>query len=249
MAESTTKTPTRADYGLDAPGIIRMLAIIGILSLVAAFTWPQLQAAQPAIQDIAIRPSLLWMGWALLAGSAMMIVSSTWGKLRARDRLLDRFQFNGNETVLDVGCGHGLLLIAAAKRVPTGKAIGVDLWSQVDQKDNSSAATMANARAEGVADRVDVRDGDMRQLPLDDASVDLVVSCLAIHNVSGSADRRKAIREIVRVLKPGGYVGIIDIAHIGEYVDEFRKAGMSSVTTHGFTPWIYPPTRVMTATK
>lgn len=249
MAESITAAPTHADYGLDAPGIIRTLAIFGILSLVAAFAWPLLTSALPVIQHIAIRPSLLWMGWALLAGSALMIVSSKWGKLRARDSLLDRFQFNGSETVLDVGCGHGLLLIGAAKRVPTGKAIGVDLWSQVDQKDNSSTATMANARAEGVADRVDVRDGDMRALPLDDSSVDLVLSCLAIHNVSGSAERRKAIREIVRVLKPGGRVGIIDISHVGEYADEFRNAGMSSVNTHGITPWIYPPTRVMTAIK
>lgn len=249
MAESTIATPTHANYGLDAPGVIRTLAIFGILSLVAAFTWPRLAPGQPAIQHIAIRPSLLWMGWALLVGSLLMIASSKWGKLRARDNLLDRFQFTGNETVLDVGCGHGLLLIGAAKRVPAGKAIGIDLWSQVDQKDNSSGATIANARAEGVADRVDVRDGDMRALPLDDSSVDLVLSCLAIHNVSGSAERRKAIREIVRVLKPGGRVGIIDISHVGEYADEFRKAGMSSVTTHGITPWIYPPTRVMTAIK
>ena len=249
MAESTTATPTHAAYGVDAPGVIRTLAIFGILSLVAAFLWPRLASGEPAIQNIAIRASLLWMGGGLLAGSALMIASSKWGKLRARDRLLDRFQFNGSETVLDVGCGHGLLLIGAAKRVPTGNAIGVDLWSQVDQKDNSSSATMANARAEGVADRVDVRDGDMRALPLDDSSVDLVVSCLAIHNVSSSSERRKAIREIVRVLKPGGRVGIIDIAHVGEYADEFRKAGMSSVNTHGITPWIYPPPRVLTAIK
>jgi ubiquinone/menaquinone biosynthesis C-methylase UbiE len=201
------------------------------------------------IQHVAIVPTLLWLGWGLVVGSLLMVASSRWGKLRARDRLLDQMALTGTETVLDVGCGHGLLLIGAAERLPRGRAIGVDLWSQVDQKSNSSAATMANARIEGVADRVDVRDGDMRALPLDDASVDVVVSCLAIHNVKGDEDRRKAIREIVRVLKPDGRVGIIDIAHVKTYAKDLRDAGMSEVMLRGFTPWIYPPTRVLTAVK
>jgi ubiquinone/menaquinone biosynthesis C-methylase UbiE len=201
------------------------------------------------LRQVAIGSILLWIGWALLVGAGLMMASSRWGKLRARDRLLDRLAFNGAETVLDVGCGHGLLLIGAAKRVPRGRAIGVDLWSQVDQKSNSAAATLANARVEGVEDRVEVRDGDMRALPLDDSSVDVVVSSLAIHNVTGDAERHKAIREMVRVLKPGGRVGILDIAHVGDYAKEFRAAGMSEVELHGITPWIYPPARVLTAVK
>jgi len=94
-----------------------------------------------------------------------------------------------------------------------------------------------------------VRDAAMRALPLDDSSVDVVVSSLAIHNVTGDAERRKAIREMVRVLKPGGRVGILDIAHVGDYATEFRAAGMSVVELHGITPWIYPPARVLTAIK
>ncbi len=146
-------------------------------------------------------------------------------------------KLTARETVLDVGCGHGLMLIGAARRVSRGRAIGVDLWSQKDQKDNSPAATLRNARAQGVARRTEVLDGDMRALPLEDASVDVVLSSLAIHNVTGRDERRKAISEIVRVLKPGGRVGIMDIAHVGEYASDFREAGMSSVATHGITPW------------
>lgn len=249
MGEPAIVTPTHADYGLDAPNVIRIMAICGIAALVVGLSWSRFMVGTSVLSHIAVGPSFQWMGWALLVGAGLMIGSSKWGKLRARDRLLDRLAFTGNETVLDVGCGHGLMLIGAAKRIPHGKAIGIDLWSQVDQKDNSSAATMRNARAEGVADRVEVHDGDMRQLPLDDASVDVVLSCLAIHNVSGANERLKAIQEIVRVLKPGGRVGIIDIAHVGQYATDLRAAGMSDVTKHGFTPWIYPPTRVLTAVK
>ena len=239
----------RADYGIDAPGVIRVLAICGTIALVAGLSLVRSPFGASVRLHVAVGPTLEWMGWAMLIGSALMIASSRWGKLRARDRLLDRMNFTGSETVLDVGCGHGLMLIGAARRVPDGKAIGVDLWSQKDQKDNSSAETVANAQAEGVAARIEVRDGDMRKLPIADGSIDVVLSSLAIHNVSEREGRRKAIKEIVRVLKPGGQVGIMDIAHVGEYAEDFRDAGMRSVSTHGVTPWIYPPTRVLTAVK
>ena len=249
MNDSTVGRVSHADYGLDAPGVIRVMSVCGIVAIVVALVLGHLApgAAIPAL--IAIVPTLLWGGWGLVVGSLLMVASSRWGKLRARDRLLDQMALTGAETVLDVGCGHGLLLIGAAKRLPGGKAIGVDLWSQVDQKNNSSAATMANARAEGVADRIEMQDGDMRALPLGDASVDVVVSCLAIHNVKGGSERRNAIQEMVRVLKPDGRIGIIDIAHVKTYAADLRDAGMDDVKLHGFTPWIYPPARVLTGIK
>jgi arsenite methyltransferase len=249
MTASGNIAPSRADYGLDAPGVIRVMLVCGIVAIVLGIVANRIVFTVAALRHVAIGPSLLWIGWALVVGAGLMTVSSRWGKLRARDRLLDRLALTGSETVLDVGCGHGLLLIGAAKRLPRGRAIGVDLWSQVDQKSNSAAATMANARAEGVEDRVEVRDADMRALPLDDSTVDVVVSSLAIHNVTGDTERHKALREIVRVLKPGGRVGILDIAHVGDYAKEFRAAGMSKVELHGISPWIYPPARVLTAVK
>jgi arsenite methyltransferase len=249
MTASGNIAPSRADYGLDAPRVIRVMLVCGIVAIVLGIVANRFVFTISALRHIAIGPSLLWIGWALVVGAGLMTVSSRWGKLRARDRLLDRLALTGSETVLDVGCGHGLLLIGAARRLPRGRAIGVDLWSQVDQKSNSADATMANARAEGVEDRVEVRDADMRALPLDDSTVDVVVSSLAIHNVTGDTERHKALREIVRVLKPGGRVGILDIAHVGDYAKEFRAAGMSKVELHGISPWIYPPARVLTAVK
>jgi arsenite methyltransferase len=249
MTASGNIAPSRADYGLDAPGVIRVMLVCGIVAIVLGIVANRIVFTVAALRHVAIGPSLLWIGWALVVGAGLMTVSSRWGKLRARDRLLDRLALTGSETVLDVGCGHGLLLIGAARRLPRGRAIGVDLWSQVDQKSNSADATMANARAEGVEDRVEVRDADMRALPLDDSTVDVVVSSLAIHNVTGDTERHKALREIVRVLKPGGRVGILDIAHVGDYAKEFRAAGMAKVELHGISPWIYPPARVLTAVK
>lgn len=94
-----------------------------------------------------------------------MIWSSRVGKLRVRNRLVDSLELRGDETVLDVGCGRGLLLLGVAKRLRTGRAHGVDIWKTEDQSGNSREAAIRNGELEGVADRVEVHDGDAHRLP------------------------------------------------------------------------------------
>src|SRR5205823_1073831 len=113
-------------------------------------------------------------------------------------------RWRGDERVLDVGCGHGLMLLGAAKRLTSGRATGIDIWSREDQKANSAEATLENARREGVADRVELLTADAREIPFPDGSFDVVISSFAIHNIYDRAQRGRAIREIARVLKPGG---------------------------------------------
>lgn len=180
--------------------------------------------------------------------AALMYASSRFGKFRARDRLVARLKLRGGEAVLDVGCGHGLLLIAAAKMLPRGRAIGIDLW-RMDQSDNSREATLRNAALEGVADRVTVHDGDMRKLPFADRSFDATVAHFAIHNILSSEGRREAIREIVRTLKQGGQVALSDIIAVKLYADELRKSNMLDVEISGFNFWTFPPARTVTARK
>lgn len=188
-------------------------------------------------------------GMVCLIGASLMFASSRLGKFRARDRLLARLKLRGDETVLDVGCGHGLLLIGAAKLLPRGRAVGIDLWSQVDQSENSREATLRNAALEGVAQRVGVRDGDMCKLPFADRSFDAAVAHFAIHNVPSQEKRREAIREIVRTLKYGGQVAISDFTSVGLYADELRKSGMSHVKVFAPSFWTFPPARTVTGRK
>lgn len=230
----------RADYGLDAPGVVRTMGTIGLALLLAVVLLPL---------PVGLESAGTWMGASFLLSGIAMIASSRLGKMRARDSLLDAVQVKPADTILDIGCGRGLLLMGAAKRVTNGHAIGIDLWSNVDQMNNSRDATLANAEAEGVTDRVEVRDGDMRSLPFADSSIDAVVSSLAIHNLKTEADRDAAIGEIVRVLKPGGRVGILDIANVSHYALVLEKSGMTMTTRGSFSPWIFPPARVVVATK
>jgi ubiquinone/menaquinone biosynthesis C-methylase UbiE len=131
--------------------------------------------------------------------------------------------------VLDVGCGRGLLLIGAAKRLTTGKAVGVDIWQTEDLSGNRPEATQENARLEGVSDRVEVKDGDARRLPFADGTFDVVVTKWVLHNIYNAAERDTAVREIARVLKPGGRLLIGDVRHTGRYAQVLRQSGLEDV--------------------
>jgi ubiquinone/menaquinone biosynthesis C-methylase UbiE len=217
-------TPARADYGIDAPIAVRNLLIVcalGILSLITrvAGLWgresPIALLGQPLISA----------GLACSVMAVWMICSSKWGKVRERETYLDLLAWRGDERVLDVGCGRGLFLIGAAKRLTTGRATGIDIWQAEDLSGNKPEATLSNAVSEGVADRVEVQTADARKLPFDDASFDVVLSSAALHNIYDAGGRQSAVREIARVLKVGGRVLIADVRHTRDYARTLREAG------------------------
>jgi ubiquinone/menaquinone biosynthesis C-methylase UbiE len=163
-------------------------------------------------------------------------------------------KLHGNERILDIGCGRGAVLLMAAKHLTTGRAVGIDLWKSCDQSGNSVDATLKNATAEGVADRVELHTADMTALPFDDNSFDVGLSNIAIHNVSGRENRNKAIEQAVRVLRPGARLLIADLRCTGDYQDHLSKIGMADVTRRNLGwrmwwggPWV--PTRLVTARK
>lgn len=244
----------KADYGQDVPGMIsENLLSGGTLAIIGVFMhrWARSEARQStAVRLIALLGLATVVTGVLSAMEGLITIwGSRVGKLRLRDKLLNGLQLRGNERVLDVGCGHGLLLIGAAKRLPRGKAVGIDLWSSIDQGNNSRAAALANAQIEGVLDRVEVHDADMRTLPFAANSFDAVVASLAIHNIKSREGRRQAMREIARVLKPGGKVALMDLFCIDEYREALQADGLKDVRVSGPKFIFYPPVRMVTARK
>ena len=154
-----------------------MLAIVAGLALAGRGWWEAMSTGLIAIVAL----------YSLGMGSFMLHWSRV-TKLRERERLLDLVPWRGDEVVLDVGCGRGLLLVGAARRLSTGRAIGIDIWQAEDQSRNSADGVRENAEIEGVADRVEVRTADMRALPFDDAVIDVVVSHWAVHNLDDEDD-------------------------------------------------------------
>jgi len=146
----------------------------------------------------------------------------------------------GDEQVLDVGCGRGLMLIGAAKRLTTGKATGIDVWQAEDLFGEPARGDADQRRAGGR--RRSCRDPDRRhaQAPVPDATFDVVVSRAAIHNLYTATDRAQAIGQIARVLKPGGQALIDDIRHHREYVATFAANRCKDVRWLGSPSYAWP---------
>ena len=188
-----TSAYKNGDYGIDAPPVVRDLFIAGVASIFAGIA---LNFILASIQSMVAVILLVWgvlAGVSMLVTASLMVWSSKIGKLQLRERLINSLNLRGSEIVVDAGCGRGLLLNAAARRLTTGKAIGIDLWQSADQSGNKSEITLANAKIEGVIDRVEVKTGDMRELPFEDQTVNVVVSSLAIHNIPEKEGRAKAV--------------------------------------------------------
>lgn len=237
----------RGEYGFDAPYVPILLGAGGVVLI-----------ALTIVNVIA--GSWIWAGISLVLGAYMLLAAGCYlyttrrGKFVVWASVLERMGLRGRELLLDMGCGRGAVLLMAAKLLPDGRAEGVDLWKTSDQSGNALDVTHANAEREGVADRVDLHTGDMTQMPFENASFDVVVSSLAIHNITSAEGRAAAVAEAARVLRPGGRLAIADIRATREYERTLRAEGMEQVTRHplGWRFWYGGPwvsTSLVTAVK
>ncbi|NBV40506.1 class I SAM-dependent methyltransferase, partial [bacterium] len=185
-----------------------------------------------------------------LCAALAMLLSSLIGKKIQAKKLINTLKLQGHETILDVGCGKGLLLITAAKQLnKNGKACGIDIWNQNDLSANSIQATLHNAHIENVQDRVIVQDGNACHIPFPDNHFDAVISSMMLHNIDNEENRKKALSEMVRVLKPNGTLLIQDFQHTQEYFKNVHYLPVHSIQRSKLLWYLFPPVRIVSAIK
>ena len=242
----------RGDYGYDAPLTGLLPPAAGGLTLAALSAYHH-RHGRRALATVELLTSV-----PLLATAAVYVHATRKGKFDVWAELLAHLQLRGDEYVLDMGCGRGAVMAMLAKLVPRGHVVGLDLWRTEDQSGNNLEVTRRNLIAEGVAERCELKTGDMLAMPFENNTFDLVVSSLAIHNIDerdlrNHRRRLQAVSEAIRVLKPGGRLLITDLLWTRRYAQHLRQFGMHNVEQRslGWRFWYAPflGADLVTATK
>jgi arsenite methyltransferase len=233
---------TQPDYGVDSPLTVRHMFSRGGWTLAFAliiFLNNHSEYPGPTAQILAVL-GLIVVGF--FAAGWVTMQSGKVTRFQIRDRLLDSLALQGEERVLDVGCGAGLMSIALAKRLKSGKVTGLDQSEEAGQ-------AKENAKLEGVADKLRIDTGVSAKLVYPDNHYDSVVSFLALHNLVEADTREQIVREMFRVLKPGGRLAIFDTSHVSDYAGILRSAGAQNVGLSSVTWYGLQPARTLTARK
>jgi arsenite methyltransferase len=229
---------------------MRTFFLLGAGCLLVAFLGPATLRVGPV--DIDAR-SFILPAACLIGSGLLFLLYVKVGKFRHRDFILGMHTWRGDEQVLDVGCGRGLLLAGVAKRIAqlngTGHATGIDIWSNTDMAGNSAAATERNLKLEGILQLCTLVSKPAQEMSFPDASFDLVVSNLCLHNIYDRAARRRAVEQIARVLRPGGAAILSDFKLTREYAQQLRELGFSITRRRGDFITTFPPLTVIIARK
>lgn len=224
--------------GIDAPLVPILYIIIGVVGIFPAYYSQNYYNF--------IYPVMM------LVLTIVFIHTSLSGKYKIIRRVVKELDIPDNSKVLDLGTGHGAVLLEVAKKLKQpGEVIGIDIWQSADQSNNSQAATQQNIERAQLGKVAKVQTSNMTRLPFSDNKFDYVFASFAIHNVKPKSQRELAISEALRVLKKNGLLVVIDMEHIGEFNQTLVQHGCKVTLRHAGINgvWGVIPTRIIVAEK
>lgn len=162
--------------GIDAPIVPIIFIVVGIIGVIPAW-----QSQNPYNF---IFPALMFV----LA--IVFIYTSLSGKYKIIHQVVKSLDIPDNSKVLDLGTGHGAVLLEVAKKLKQpGEVIGIDIWQSADQSNNSQVVTQQNIEQAQLAEVAKVKTADMIKLPFSNNEFDYVFASFAIHNVKPKSQR------------------------------------------------------------
>ncbi len=194
----------RPKYGWYVKNLILAFNIIGLFGLIVFILGLNLLGMLGVILiiiSIALMGLFLWPGIGLAAMN--IIISKDDSEVQGMD-ILSKIQ---SPIVLDIGCGTGRTAINIAKSLPKGGQLnGIDIYNVNAISGNSLATVNRNAELEGVSNKTTFQYGSATEIPFEDNKFDIVNLSSVLHEVHDYEDKKKAMKEIHRVLKPKGYL-------------------------------------------
>ncbi len=183
----------KINYGFDASAIMRNMIIFGatliFLGLLIPYFFDSTVLKYISYVIILVAVVLLILG-------TSMYVYGIKGKFKMRDFVLSKIDWKGNENVLDIGTGLGVYMIGAAKKLTTGKSIGIDIWRAEDLSNNTMENAYKNAELENVRNKVEILNEDACKLSFANNTFDVILSMYCIHNIEDKKSRNELVMKL-----------------------------------------------------
>jgi ubiquinone/menaquinone biosynthesis C-methylase UbiE len=211
----------KPQYGWYVKNLIigfNIIGLIGVFALIFGIVVQGVGGLILILVGIAIILVFLWPGVGMIAMHLFVL-----GKINLIDKMEPLRQLE-NPQILDVGCGTGRTAIRIAKELKDGGHLyGIDIYSQFAIGGNSLETVQNNARIEGVQDKTTFQIGSATEVPFDNESFDIVDISSVMHEIHGIKGQEKAMQELYRVLKPGGYL----------YLNEWNRISLHCIAMCG----------------
>ena len=152
---------------------------------------------------------------------------------KVHEYLLEKLSFKGEGSLVDIGCGSGALAIRCAKKWPNAKIRGIDYWGII--WDYAKDMCENNAKLENI-NNVEFSKDDASHISFDDNTFDAAVSNFVFHEVRTVLDKRKLVREALRVVKKGGAFAFHDLfeaknlyGDMNQFIEDLKKEGVQEI--------------------
>jgi len=194
-------------FGLLNQAVFRIILLIAGITLILMFLWP---------------------------GIGMIVLNLKIGNKFYLDKDMEALYKTSSPQILDVGCGTGRTAIKIAKILENGGHLtGIDIYERMAIAGNSLDTVQKNARIEGVDGKTTFQYGSATEIPFDDGIFDTVIVSSVLHEIHDLNNQKKALKEIYRVLKPGGYV----------YISEWNRNSLQTIAFTGIFCFVFKPNK------